>query len=143
MKVRDLFTSYLDASLRARKNDARLFIVRQREDHEALRRDIALLTRLLSATRRLSEDATTPAQIAARSERDRQRQSRIQATFASANRRIAALKARKAAGRPSGPMNANTARKEAERVRKLDQQATDIRATANSKAAETRSKIGR
>jgi len=142
VKVHDLFTTYLDASLRVKQNDARLFIVRQREDHEALRRDIAVLTKLISAARRLSEDVTSD-QIAARSERDRDRNARIQTTFASANRRITALKARKAAGKPSGPLDPKKARKEAERVRKLDQQATDIRAGANSKASEIRSKIGR
>jgi len=140
MKIRDLFTAYLDTSLRARKNDARLFTVRQREEQESLRRDIQLLTRLLAAARRLSENATTSApKMAARLERDRQRQSRIQTTFASADRRIAALKAQKAAAKPSGPMDAEKAQKEAERVRKLDARAADIRASANAKASDLRS----
>jgi hypothetical protein len=143
VRVRDLFTAYLDASLRAKRSDVRLSNARQREDRERLRRDLDLLTKLIGAARHLSEDAITPVQIAARSERDRQRQSRIQATLASADRRIAALKTRRADGKPSGPMDTKKAQKEAERVRKLDQQATDIRASANSKASEIRSKIGR
>jgi hypothetical protein len=142
MKVRELFTAYLDASLRAKQNDARLSIVRQREDRERLRRDLDLLTKLIGAARHLSEDAITPAQIAARSGRDRQRQSRIQATLASADRRIAALKARRAAGKPSGPMDTKKAQNEAERVRKLDTQAADIRASAAARVGEIRSKIG-
>lgn len=142
MKVGDVFSIYLDASRRARQNDARLLLIRQREDREALLRDLALLTKLIAAGR-LSENAATPAQIAAQSQRDRDRNSRIQATLASAGRRIAALKARKASGKPSGPLDTEKAQKEAKRVRRLDQQADDIRATANSKASGIRSQIGK
>lgn len=121
------------------------FHIRYREELAALRREIAIIKKLLAEIRaaRLDERATSPAQIAARSQRDRERNARIRTTFASADRRITALKARKTGGKSSGPMDAEKANKEAERVRRLDQQASDIRATANSKAAEIRSKIGR
>jgi hypothetical protein len=142
MKARDILANYLDASLGAKKDGARLFIVRRREGEEALRRDIQLLTRLLAASRHLSENATSD-QVAARSQRDRDRNARIQTTFANADRRMAALKARKASGKPSGPMDTKKAQKEAERVQRLDQQMADIRTNTATKVGDIRSRMGK
>jgi hypothetical protein len=134
----------LTARLRMKQDEERRSLARYREEVDALRREITVIKKLLAEIRngRLEEKAMAPAEIVARSQRDRDRNARIQDAFASANRRITALRARKAAGKPSGAMDAKKAQKEAERVRKLDQQATDIRATANAGAADIRSKIG-
>lgn len=145
MKVRDLFTNYLDAALRGKRDEERRFLIHHRQQHEALRREVALLASLVKAAQRsreLSEQARLPQEAEKRRERDRQRQSRIQTTFASADRRIAALKAQKTSGKPTGPLNPEKARKEAERVRKLNQREADIRASAAAKVGDIRSKIG-
>lgn len=142
-------TSAIDVDLvcrlRLKQAEESRFRIRYREELAALRREIAIIKKLLADIRagRLDERVTTPAQIAARSQRDRDRNARIQTTFASADRRIAALKARKAAGKPSGPMDAKKAQKEAERVRKLNQQQADIRATTTAKVSGIRTKMRR
>jgi hypothetical protein len=76
--------AYLDASLRGKRDEERRFLIHHRQQHEALRREVALLASLVKAAQRsreLSEQARSPQQAEKRRERDRQRQSRIQATF--------------------------------------------------------------
>lgn len=138
---------YADLAARSRikQDEERRLLVRHREELEAVRHEWAAIAKLISLIRsgRLDERAITAAQIAARSERDRERQTRIQTTSASANRRLAALKAQRATGKPTGPLNPEKARKEAERVRKLDARAADIRASTNAKLSDIRAKIGK
>lgn len=136
-------TAYLSATLNIKQHERRRMIAHTRLELAAIENEIATIKRLMAAIRadRLDE-AGSAEQIAKRNERDRKRQASINDRHASAQRRLGALRDRKAAGKPTSPMTPDKARKEAERVRKIDQRAADIRASTGAKAARERSKLG-
>lgn len=137
--------AFMDFELRTLRAKERRQLEQDRIERMALRREIEAIEHLMALLKagKLDEAASNPEEAARRRERDRQRQTRIQTTFASANRRVAALKAQRASGKPTGPLNPEKARKEAERVRKLDARAADIRASTAAKVGDIRSKIAR
>lgn len=138
------FEIFLNASLAAKRLELRRRAAWVRSQMTQLQAEVRMLEHLLADLRadRISESAETPGEAGRRRDRDRRRQSQIRDAFGSAERRINDIRAQKTAGRPTGPMDADAARREAERRQKLDRREADIRATTSRKVADARSRVG-